>query len=73
MFGQEERSVRQNLTNSSFLKKFQISMGTIKLLSMAVLTILTQKSLRNRFQILFSVKEANIAIQDKKLTNLVAS
>jgi hypothetical protein len=46
-FGREERSGLQNLTDS-FLKKSQISMGTIKLLTMAVLTILTQKYLRNK-------------------------
>ena len=47
MRGQEGRRGLQNLTNSSFLKKSQISMETIKLLTMAVLTILTQKYLQN--------------------------
>lgn len=48
-------------------------MGTIKLFSMAVSTILTQKYHRNWLLNLFWAREANIEIQDKNLTYLVAS
>lgn len=47
-------------------------METIKLFSMALSTILTQKYHRNWLLNLFWVREANIEIQDKSLTHLVA-
>ncbi len=47
-------------------------MENIKLLTMAVLTILTQKYLRNNWLLeLFLGKETNRAIQDKNLTYIV--
>jgi hypothetical protein len=47
-------------------------MGTIKLLTMAVLTILTQKYLRNKWlPEIFLGKETIQAIQDKNVTYIV--
>lgn len=47
-------------------------MGTIKLHTMAVYTILTQKYLRNNWLLeIFLGKETIQAIQDKNLTNIV--
>ena len=47
-------------------------MGTIKLLTMAVLTILTQKYLRNNWLLeIFLGKETIQANEDKNSTNIV--
>jgi hypothetical protein len=49
-------------------------MGTIKLQTMAVLAILTQKYLRNNWLLeIFLGKETIQAIQDKNLTNIVTT